>query len=82
MTRRRLVLIVDILLLVVTLSLVLAACGPPKNPEVYQEGKQARRLADRLLADARDFISGFCGPAPLGMIVAGLSVALLRKRSA
>ncbi len=82
MSRRRLVLIVDVLLLLVILSLVLAACGPPRNPEAYQEGKQARRLADRLAADARDFLAGFCGPAPAGMIVVGLSIALWRKRGA
>ncbi len=79
MSRRRLVLMVDVLLLIVIVSLALAACGPPKNPEVYQEGKQARTLFNRLVGDARDFISGFCGPAPLGIVVVSLSVAALRK---
>ncbi len=80
MSRRRLVLIVDVLLLVIILSLVLAACGPPKNPQVYQEGRQARRLFNQLVADARDFASGFCGTAPVGMVVVGVGVAALRKR--
>ncbi len=82
MSRRRLVLMVDVLLLLVILSLLLAACGQPMNPQVYQEGRQARRLFNQLVADARDFASGFCGTAPVGLVVAGLAVAAARKRKA
>ncbi len=82
MSRRRLILMVDVLLLLVILSLALAACGPPGNPEVYQEGRTARQVFNRLVADARDFISGFCGAAPLGLVVVSVAVFVLRKRSA
>lgn len=63
-----------VIITVLAVILLLAACQSPID-DPYSVGQQARAIVDVLLADASEFMAGFCGE-PQAAALALLAILL------